>query len=150
MLDRPEPGFPPCSSRNSSRYEPLLRLISPPRPRFCSADLPNPCWTTLRRGQPSTCYQAEESRLNVCSHLSVAFAVGFRGLHETPAEPKTRPPNLGRWPSKPKTSFWIKIHDYVLLRLEDGAMGTAAFSHLKLLIPKLYFEEKTPVFTPFL
>ena len=36
------------------------------------------------------------------------------------------------------------------LRLEDVAMGTAAVSHLKLLIPKLYFEAKTPVFTPFL
>ena len=29
-------------------------------------------------------------------------------------------------------------------------MGTAAVSHLKLLIPKLCFEAKTPVFTPFL
>ena len=43
-----------------------------------------------------------------------------------------------------------KIHDYTLLRLEDVAVGTAAVSHLKLLIPKLYFEAKTPVFTPFL
>ena len=38
------------------RYGPLLSLISPPRPRFCSADLPNPFRSTLRRGQPSTCY----------------------------------------------------------------------------------------------
>ena len=73
----------------------LLSLISPPRPRCCSADLPNPCRSTLRRGQPSTCYKAEESQLNVCSHLSVAFAVGFPGLHKTPVEPKSRPPNLG-------------------------------------------------------
>ena len=56
VLGRPEPGLPPCSSKNSSRYGPSLSLISPPRPRFCSADLPNPCWSTLRRGQPSTCY----------------------------------------------------------------------------------------------
>ena len=34
MFDRPEPGFPPCSSRNRSRYGPLLSLISPPRPGF--------------------------------------------------------------------------------------------------------------------
>ena len=43
VLGRPKPGLPPCSSRNSSRYGPLLSLIAPPRPRFCSADLPNPC-----------------------------------------------------------------------------------------------------------
>ena len=55
VIGRPEPGLPPCSSRNSSRYGPLLSLISPPRPRFCSADLPNLCWSTLRRRQPSTC-----------------------------------------------------------------------------------------------
>ena len=29
-------------------------------------------------------------------------------------------------------------------------MGTPAVSHLKLLVPKLYVEAKTPVFTPFL
>ena len=45
VLGRPEPGLPPCSSRNSSRRGPLLSLISPPRPRFFSADLPNPCWS---------------------------------------------------------------------------------------------------------
>ena len=56
VLGRPEPGLPPCSSRNGNRYGLLLSLISPPRPRFCSADLPNPCWSNLRRGQPSTCY----------------------------------------------------------------------------------------------
>ena len=44
------------SSRNSSRCSPLLSLASPPRPRFCAEDLPKPCWSTLRRGQPSTCY----------------------------------------------------------------------------------------------
>ena len=43
LLGRPEPGLPPCSSRNSSRwYGPLLSLISPPRPRFCSSDLQTP------------------------------------------------------------------------------------------------------------
>ena len=56
VLGRPEPGLPPCSSRNSSRYGPLSSLMSPPRPRFCSADLPNSCWSTLRRVQPSICY----------------------------------------------------------------------------------------------
>ena len=56
VLGRPEPGLPPCSSTNRTRYGPLLSLISPPRPRFCSADLPNPFWSTLRRGQPSTYY----------------------------------------------------------------------------------------------
>ena len=38
---------------------------------------------------------------------------------------------------------------YELLRLEDVAMCTAAVSYVELLIPKLYFEVKTPVFTPF-
>ena len=56
VLGRPEPGLPPCSSTNRTSYGPLLSLISPPRPRFCSAGLPNPFWSTLRRGQPSTCY----------------------------------------------------------------------------------------------
>ena len=56
VLGRPEPGLPPCSSRNSSRYGPLLSLISPPRPRFCAEDLPNHCWSTLRGGQSSACY----------------------------------------------------------------------------------------------
>ena len=48
-----------CSSRNSSRCSRLLSLTSPPRPRFCAEDLPKPCWSTLRRGQPSACYEAE-------------------------------------------------------------------------------------------
>ena len=64
--------------------------------------------------------------------------------------PKRRPPNLGTWPSKPKISYWTQMHDYALLRLEDVAIETAAVSNLILLIPKLYFEAQTPVFTPFL
>ena len=110
--------------------------MSPLRPRFCSANLPNPCWSTLRRGLPSTCYWAEENRLNVSSHLSVAFAGGYPGLHKNPAEPKSRSPNLGTWPPKPKISSLTKIHDYALLRLEDVAMCTAAVSHLNFFIPK--------------
>ena len=58
-LWRYESGLPLCnaySSKNSRKCGPLLSLISPPRPRFCAADLPNPCWSTFRRGQPSTCY----------------------------------------------------------------------------------------------
>ena len=46
-----------------------------------------------------------------------------------------------------QTFLLDKIHDYALLSLEDVAIGTAAGSHLILLIPKLYFEAKTPVFT---
>ena len=56
MLWQSEPGLrllDSCSS--SSRCSPLLSLTSPPRPRFCAEDLPKPCWSTLRRGQPSTC-----------------------------------------------------------------------------------------------
>ena len=59
VLWRSEPGLPLCSaysSKNSSRCGPPLSLISPLRPRFCAADLPNPCWSTLQRGQPSTYY----------------------------------------------------------------------------------------------
>ena len=59
VLWRSKPGLRflySFSSRNSSRCSPLLSLISPPRPRFCAEDLPKPCWSTLRRGQPSTCY----------------------------------------------------------------------------------------------
>ena len=41
-------------------------------------------------------------------------------------------------------------HTHTYLRSEDVAMCTAAVSHLKLSIPKLYFEAKTPVFTHFL
>ena len=49
-----------------------------------------------------------------------------------------------------QTSFGRKIHDdYALLRLEDVAMGTAAVSP-QIVDTKLYFEAKTPVFTPFL
>ena len=39
--------------------------------------------------------------------------------------------------------------DYEILRLEDVAMCTAAISLVKLVLPKLYFEAKTTVFTPF-
>ena len=53
-------------------------------------------------------------------------------------------------PSKPKTSFSTKIHYHALLRLEDVAIWIAAVAYVELLIPKLYFEAKTPVFTPFL
>ena len=90
-LGRPEPGLPPCSSTNISRYGPLLSLTSPPRPPFCSANLPNPCWSTLRIGQPSTCYQAKESCLNVCSHLLWQLWWDTR-VYTKP--PKSRPPNL--------------------------------------------------------
>ena len=48
---------------------PLLSLTSPPRPRFCAEDLVKPCWSTLRKGQPSTRHLAGESCLNMCSHL---------------------------------------------------------------------------------
>ena len=41
------------------------------------------------------------------------------------------------------------MHNYELLRLEDVAMCTAAVSYVELLIPKLYFDAKTPIFTPF-
>ena len=41
------------------------------------------------------------------------------------------------------------MHDYELLRLEDVAMRAAAVSYVELLIPKLYLEAKTPVFTPY-
>ena len=51
VLDRPEPGLPPCTSRNRSRYGPLSSLMSPSSPRFFSTDLPNPCWSALKRGQ---------------------------------------------------------------------------------------------------
>ena len=59
VLWRSKPGLRllySYSSRNSSRYGPLLSLTSPPRPRFCAEDLSKLCWSTLRRGQPSTCY----------------------------------------------------------------------------------------------
>ena len=39
-----------------SRCSPLLSLTSPPRPRFCAEGLPKCCWSTPRRGHPSTCY----------------------------------------------------------------------------------------------
>ena len=59
VLWRSKPGLRflcSYSSMNSTRCSPLLSLISPPRPRFCAEHLPKPCWSTLRRGQPSTCY----------------------------------------------------------------------------------------------
>ena len=59
LLWRSKPGLRflySDSSRNSSRCSPLLRMTSPPRPRFCAEDLPKPCWSTLRRGQLSTFY----------------------------------------------------------------------------------------------
>ena len=47
VLWRHEPGLPLCSAYIiiSSTCGPLLSLISPRRPRFRAADLPNPCWT---------------------------------------------------------------------------------------------------------
>ena len=82
---------------------------------------------------------------NVCSHLSVAFVVGFPGLHKTTKKSTAEPRYI---PSKPKTFFGRKTHDYELLRLEDVAIYTAAVSYVELLILKLYFEAKTPLFTP--
>ena len=50
------------------------------------------------------------------------------------------------------TSPRIKIRHYALLRLEHVAIWhrEASYLEFKLLIPKLYFEAKTPVFTAFL
>ena len=84
--------------------------------------------------------------LNVCSHLSVSLAVGLPGMNKTLAQPKLRPPNLGARPRKPKTSFGTKIHDKELCRLESVPAKPAEVVSLKLLIPKLYFEAKTPAF----
>ena len=67
---------------------PLLSLTSPPRPRFCAEDLLKPCWSTLRRRQPSTCHHAEESCLNVCSHLLWHLQWDSRVY--------TKPPKVGR------------------------------------------------------
>ena len=50
VLGRPEPGLPPCSSRNSSRYGPLLNLISPLRPGFAQQTSQTPA------GEPSEEY----------------------------------------------------------------------------------------------
>ena len=69
---------------------PLLSLTSLPRPRFCAEDLPKLYWSTLLRGQPSTCSVPQESWLNICSHLSVAFAVD---VNKTLARPQLRPLN---------------------------------------------------------
>ena len=44
------------SSRNINRCSPLLSLTSPQTPWVRAADLSKPCWSTLRRGKPSTCY----------------------------------------------------------------------------------------------
>ena len=42
------------------------------------------------------------------------------------------------------------LNNYALLRLEHLAIWHRDVSNLELLIPKLYFEAKTPVFTAFL
>ena len=73
--------------------------------------------------------------------------MGFPGLHKTTKKSAAEP----RYTTfEAQTFLPTKKHDDALLRLEDVAIGTAAVSHLKLLIPKLCFEAKTPVFTPFL
>ena len=74
----------------------------------------------------------------------MAFVVGFPGLHKTTEKSAAEP----RYMTFEAQNFLLN-KDYALLRLEDVAVGTAAVSHLKLLIPKLYFEAKTPAFTPF-
>ena len=68
---------------------PLLSPTSPPRPRFCAEDLLRPCWSTLRRGQPSTCHLAEESCLHVCSHLLWHLRLDYSRVY-------TKPPKVGR------------------------------------------------------
>ena len=55
------------------------------------------------------CRQRKLTKCVYCSHVSVAFAAG---LNKTLAQPNFRPPNLGTRPSKPKTSFGRKVHDY--------------------------------------
>ena len=115
------------SSRNSSRCSPLLSLTSPPRPRFCAEALLKPCWSTLRRGQPSTTTKPKKVDL-MCV---VPFQRHLRWDSRVYAKsPKSRPPNLGTWRSKPETFFGRDMHDYKLLRLEDVAMCTAAVSYV--------------------
>ena len=76
----------------------------------------------------------------------MAFVVGFPGLHKTTKKSAAEPryTTFGA-----QTSFGRKIHDYELLRLEDVVMCAAAVSYVELLMPKLYFEAKTAVYTPF-
>ena len=134
------------SSRNSSRCSPLLSLTSPPRP--------------LRRRPPKTLLEHPPKRttfymllsrrkLTKCvyySHLSVAFVVEFPGLHKTTKQSAAEP----RYITFGAQNF-LRNRDtwYELLGLDDEAMCTAAVSYVELLIPKLYFEAKTTVFTPF-
>ena len=88
-----------------------------------------------------------KSVVYTCSPLSVVFVVGFLGLHKTTKKSSAEP----RYMSFEAQTFLLnRVHDYALLRLEDVVIGTAAVSHLILLIPKLWFEATTPVFTPFL
>ena len=74
----------------------------------------------------------------------MAFVVGFPGLHKTTKKSAAEP----RYMTFEAQTFLLNkdtVHDYALLRLEDVARGTAAVSHLILLILKLYFGAKTPV-----
>ena len=148
VLGRPEPGLPPCSNRNSSRYGPLLSLISPPRPLFCSADLPNllehpPKRTTfymlISQRKATKCVQSPFC--GICGGIP-----GFTQNHQKLGR-RTSVRDL-RSPKLPSGQRYI--HDYALLRLEYVVCGQQRSRTLKLLIPKLYFEAKPPVFTPFL
>ena len=94
---------------------PLLSLASPPRPRFCAEDLLKPCWSTLRRGQLSTCHLAEESCLHVCSHLLCGICggiiPGFTQNHQK-AGRRTSVHDL-RSPKLPTEQRHMTMHSYV-------------------------------------
>ena len=70
------------------------------------------------------------------------FAQNPHGTKKSAAEP--------RYMTFEAQNFLLNKDTWLLtLTLEDVVIGTAAGFQVKFFIPKLYFEAKTPVFTPF-
>ena len=70
------------------------------------------------------------------------------GIPETTKKALTAEPRYMTFEAQ--TFLLNKDSDYALLRLEHVAIWHREDSYLELLIPKLYFEAKTFIFTPFL
>ena len=143
MLWRSKPGarfLYSYNSRNSSRFSPLQPGIAPETAVWRR----RPLKTLLEHPPKRTTFYILLSRRKLCSHLLLWHYLWWDSRVDT-KPPKSRPPNLGTRPSKPKTYLGRNIHDLELLRLGDVAMCTAAITHhVELLILKLYFQAKRP------
>ena len=105
----------------------FLSLTSPPRPRFFAGDPLKLCWSTPRRGQPSSCHYKPKK-------VAMAFVERFPGLHETIKKSAAEP----RYTTFEAQNFLLNKVDTWLCTLTFGDGDSSG------LAPQIIWRQKRP------